>query len=122
MENKKILIVDDEPDILKVVIFRIKKAGYAVVSAEDGKSALDITQVEKPDLILLDIRLPILTGYEVCKKLKSNKAVKDIPVIFLSASTGEDIDCKVVECGAQGYMRKPFEVEELLETIKKFIG
>ena len=119
---KKILAVDDEPDILKVVIFRLKKIGYEVITAIDGKEALDLAERERPDLILLDLRLPIINGYEVCQKIKADEKLKKIPVILLTASTSSEFAEKMKEYQADDYLVKPFEPEELLTKIKKFIG
>ena len=119
---KKILVVDDEPDILKVVTFRLKKAGYDIKTAEDGQKALEEIKKEKPDLIFLDLRLPIIDGYEVCRRLKSDEALKKIPVIFLTASTAPTVASKAEEFKADDFLIKPFEPEELLKKVKKFIG
>ncbi len=120
---KKILAVDDEPDILKVIFFRLKGAGYDVKTAIDGDQALEMLAQEKPDLILLDITLPTLSGYEVCKRVKSDEKLKDIPVIFLTASTAsEGFKERAEEAGAQGYMFKPFEFDVLLAEINRVIN
>ncbi len=119
---KKILIVDDEIDILKVVTFRLKKAGYEVLTAVNGKEALDSIRDKRPDLILLDLRLPIMDGYEVCRQVKTDETLKNIPIIFLTASQAERIKEKVKGYDAEDYLIKPFEPEELLEKVKKFIG
>ena len=119
---KKILIVEDEPDILKVVSSRLKKMGYEVLIAVDGKEGVDIAQKEKPDLILLDLRLPLMDGYEVCKRVKADKKLKHIPVILLSASQVARIKESMKECKADDYIIKPFEPKELLDKIKKFIN
>jgi DNA-binding response OmpR family regulator len=118
---KKILIVDDEPDILKVVIFRLKKSGYEVLSAVNGEEAIELIKANVPDLIFLDLRLPLLSGAEVCKQLKSNEKLKHIPIILFTASadTVKDILAKTK---ADDYIIKPFEPEVLLEKIRKFIG
>ena len=118
---KKILVVDDEPDILKVVVFRLEKAGYKVTAAEDGQKALDSVQREKPDLILLDLRLPVIDGYEVCKRLRSDEAFKKIPIIFLTASTAPTIIEKTKEYKADDYLIKPFEPDDLLKKVEKFV-
>lgn len=119
--KKRILIVDDEPDILRVVMFRLRKAGYEVISAEDGQAGWQMAITEMPDFILLDIRLPLMDGFEVCKKLKEDPKTAGIPVIFLSASSAEDLSSKVKEYNAEGFMRKPFEPDELLKTIEKIL-
>ena len=118
---KKILIVDDEIDILKVVTFRLKKAGYEVLTAVNGKEALDSIRDKRPDLILLDLRLPIMDGYEVCRQVKTDETLKNIPIIFLTASQAEKIKEKVKGFDAEDYLIKPFEPEDLLKKVKKFI-
>ena len=117
---KKILFVDDEPDVMRVALFRLKKAGYEVATAVNGQEALDLVQQIIPDLLLIDIRIPIFTGLEVCKKVKSDEKLKHIPVILFTASV-QDMDIKVKEVGADGYLLKPFNPEQLLEKVKKFL-
>ncbi len=120
---KKILVVDDEPDILKVVIFRLQKEGYEVKTAIDGQMAIDMLSEERPDMVLLDITLPLLNGFEVCKRIKSDENLKDIPVMFLTASTAsEGFKERAESVGSQGYMFKPFDYELLLEKVKKLIN
>ena len=120
--GKRILIVDDEPDILKVAVYRLKKAGYEVISAEDGGTGLNLAFKEKPDLILLDLRLPVMDGFDVCQQLKSNPEFKNIPVILFTASSDKAVEEKAKEIGADGHLMKPFEPQELLEIVKRFIG
>lgn len=119
---KKVLIVDDEPDVLKIVSFRLKAAGYEITTASDGREALDSAEKDRPDLILLDLRMPVMDGYEVCRKLKSDENLKNIPVIFLTASSGATIKDKAREYKADDYIVKPFEPEDLLRKVKKIIG
>ena len=120
---KTILVVDDEPAIVKVVSFRLKKAGYNVVSAADGQEGLDLIGKIKPDLILLDLRLPVLDGFQVCQKVKADENLKAIPIIIFTASSmGENIDSRYKEVGADDYLIKPFEPEVLLEKIRKLLG
>ena len=118
--GKNILIVDDEPDLLRLARFRIEKSGYRVLSAVNGRDALELAEKEPPDLILLDMRLPLMEGPDVCLCLKTNDKLKHIPVILFTAST-QDINKKVTFCGAQGYILKPFSAEELLKKVKEFI-
>jgi len=120
---KKILIVDDEPDIVKVVGFRLKKEGYAVEVAVDGQQGLDMAASIHPDLVLLDITLPKINGYEVCKRLKADEKLKDIPVVFMTASlsTGGFAE-NFPLTGAQGYVFKPFDYQNLLNEIQKFLS
>ena len=119
--TKKILVVDDEPDIRKIVTFRLKKAGYEIATATNGQEALDSAQKEKPDLILLDLRLPIIDGYEVCRRLKTDQELKHIPVILLTASSAGKIAEKTKEFKADDYLIKPFDPEKLLAKVKKFL-
>lgn len=119
---KRILIVDDEPDLLKVTTFRLKKAGYEILSAVNGQEALDLVHLSPPDLILLDLRLPLISGDDVCRQIKAEDKLKHIPVILFTASVGQDISTRVKAVCADEYIVKPFEPDELLEKIKKFIG
>ena len=120
---KKILIVDDEPDIMKSVSFRVKKAGYGVMEATDGQEGLDMARTEKPDLILLDWRLPVKDGGEVYQELKADDDLKDIPVIILTASREtESLDVKLKNIGAKYVLIKPYEPAELLQKISELIG
>jgi two-component system alkaline phosphatase synthesis response regulator PhoP len=119
--HEKILIVDDEPDLLKIACFRLEKSGYQILSATDGQSALEMVDKERPDLVLLDLRLPLLNGPDVCLRMKKDQNLKHIPVILFTAST-QNIAEITEACGAQGYITKPFAVDELLEKIKKLIS
>ena len=85
MENK-ILIIDDEPDLLKIVVFRLKKAGYRVLTAVDGQQALDIIRSDKPNLILLDVLLPVKDGVTICKIIKDDDTTRQITVILFTAT------------------------------------
>ncbi len=119
-DKKRILIVEDEPDLIKLTVFRLKKAGYEIIIATDGGQGLEMAGTEAPDLILLDLGLPVIDGYEVCRRLKDNESFKDIPVVILTASTSRITD-KVREIGADDYVLKPFEPQDLLLKIKKFL-
>lgn len=119
---RKILIVDDEPDILRATKVRLISLGYDVITASDGKDVIAIIQTGMPDLVLLDLWLPGMSGDEICLKLKADDKLKHIPVVMFTASSNFDISNKVREIGANGYLIKPFTSEELIQTIKKFIG
>ncbi len=120
--GKKILVVDDEPDILKVVTFRLKKFGYEILEAVDGQKALHLIEKERPDLILLDLRLPVMDGYEVCRRVKADEKLKDIPVVILTASVTSDMQIKIEQLKADDYVIKPFDSEMLLAKVKHFLG
>jgi DNA-binding response OmpR family regulator len=119
---KKILIVDDEPDVLKMIAFRVKKAGYEIATAFDGEKALEAVSKDRPDLILLDLRLPRIDGWEVCRRLKADEKFSSIPIVILSASVSSLNSDKTKELEAEDYLLKPFEPVVLLEKIKNLIG
>ena len=118
---KRILVIEDEMDVLKMTVFRLKKAGYDVLTADDGKKGLDTVEQERPDFIFLDLNLPVMDGYEVCRELKKDEELKKIPVVILSASS-DGIKEKSIEIGADDYIIKPYEPQELLNKIEKFLG
>lgn len=115
--RKKILVVDDERDMVAIVQELLLKHGYEVMTAFDGKQALDLTPQFNPDLILLDYRMPELNGHEVCKQIKSNPQLKHIPVIFMTASPQETNSGTIELMHADDCIIKPFEPEELLKKI-----
>jgi two-component system, OmpR family, alkaline phosphatase synthesis response regulator PhoP len=117
--SKKILVVDDEPDILKVVVFRLKKSGYEVLSAVNGKETLELLKTQKPDLIVLDYRLPDTNGLEISKVVRADASMKTMPIILLSASSGGDISQALQDAHVNEYVKKPFDPEELLAAIKR---
>ena len=118
---KKILVVDDEPFILRLVESRLKANGYEVVTAADGQEGLAKARSEKPDLIVLDIMLPKLDGYRVCRLLKLDDNYKHIPILMFSARVqGEDRE-KGLEAGANAYMTKPFDPQAFLGQIKSLL-
>jgi len=118
---KKILLVDDEPHIIMMLENRMKHAGYDVITASDGQEALTKAQKEKPDLIILDLMLPKLDGYKVCRMLKFDEKYKHIPIIMLSARA-QEVDKKMGEAvGADGYVTKPFEPQVLLGKVKDLL-
>ena len=122
MAKGKILVVDDEVYIVHILDFSLGMEGYEVITALDGEAALEKARNEKPDLIVLDIMMPKLDGYETCKALKSESKTKDIPVILLSAK-GRNADQKLgFEVGADDYITKPFSPRKLVERINAILG
>ena len=116
--NTKILIVDDEEDILTLLEYNLEKAGFKVISADDGPEAIELTKKENPSLIILDIMLPSMEGTEVCKVIKRDNATSHIPIIMLTAK-GEEVDRIVgLELGADDYITKPFSPRELVLRVK----
>jgi len=115
----KILIAEDERDIRELVAFSLRGlSGFEVVQAVNGVDAVERATAELPDLILMDVRMPRMTGYEACKKLKLNDATKDIPVIFLSAKGQESEIEKGLSVGAEEYILKPFAPDELVNHVR----
>ncbi len=122
MAKGRILVVDDEVYIVHILDFSLGMEGYEVVTALDGEQALEKVAQQKPDLIVLDIMMPKLDGYETCKALKSREETKDIPVILLSAK-GRNVDQKTgFEVGADDYITKPFSPRKLVERINSILG
>lgn len=121
MAKKRILLVDDEAQLVELVKMRLEANGYQVLTAYDGKEALDMAKKEMPDLIILDLMLPKIDGYKVCRMLKFDEKYKKIPIILFTARALE-ADKKVgMEVGADDYITKPFEPELLLMKIKDFL-
>ncbi len=118
---KKILVVDDEPDLLKVTALRLKKTGYDVVVGIDGREAMDLAHQAVPDLMILDVYLPVMNGDEVARILKQEEAMKHIPIILISA-TMESLPARAKESMADSYLIKPFTPEQLLSEVKRLIG
>jgi two-component system, OmpR family, alkaline phosphatase synthesis response regulator PhoP len=122
MAKGRILVVDDEIYIVHILDFSLGMEGYEVITALDGEQALEKARADKPDLIVLDIMMPKLDGYETCKILKAEPETKDIPVILLSAK-GRNVDQKIgFEVGADDYITKPFSPRKLVERINAILG
>ena len=120
--NKKILITEDSPTILAITKDTLESVGYSVICAVDGQEGLDKARKEMPDLIILDLMLPKIDGYKVCRMLKFDERYKKIPVILLTARAGET-DVKLGrEVGADAYIIKPFEPEILLSKITELLN
>ena len=122
MSKGRILVVDDEIYIVHILDFSLGMEGYEVITALDGEQALEKLRTEKPDLIVLDIMMPKLDGYEVCKTIKGNSETAHIPVILLSAK-GRNVDQKLgFDVGADDYITKPFSPRKLVERINQLLG
>jgi CheY-like chemotaxis protein len=117
LTQAKILVVDDEADLVSTVQYRLRWYHYEVITAANGKEGLEKATNEKPDLILLDIRMPVMDGYEMLERLKNRPDLKDIPVIMFTAySDARDI-AKAIDFGIVDYVTKPFDFIELMEKI-----
>lgn len=115
--GRKILVVDDEPYVVRALSFILKKGGYEVTTAADGQEALRHVEEDKPDLILLDIMMPDLDGFEVTQRLKKDPATKDIYIILITAKGQEEDRRKGFESGADDYITKPFSPTGLIKMI-----
>jgi CheY-like chemotaxis protein len=117
----KILIAEDERDIRDLVAFTLRFAGHEVVSVGNGEEAVSMAGQEHPDLILMDVRMPRMTGYEACEKIKADPQIKDIPVVFLSAKGQEAEIRSGLEAGADEYLLKPFAPAELTQQVAEIL-
>ena len=118
----KILIADDERDIRDLVAFALRFAGYEVLTTSNGEEAVRAVLEELPDLILLDVRMPRMTGYEACRQIKAQPGTQDIPIIFLSAK-GQEAEVNAgLQLGAVEYIVKPFSPDDLLTRVKTILG
>jgi len=122
MENKKILVVDDQVDLVKTIQFALELEQYKVLVSYNGEDALNQARKENPDLILLDIMLPKLDGYKVCRLLKFDEHYKHIPILIMTAKTQQKDRLLGTETGADEYITKPFDMEELMAKIKKYLS
>ena len=118
----RILVVDDEPEAVELVEFNLKQAGYAVITAADGAEALKKARGQTPDLIVLDVMLPEMDGFEICKTLRLDPATAKIPILMLTAKAAEIDRVLGLELGADDYLTKPFSPRELLLRIKKILA
>ena len=118
MNDKKILVVEDDKDLISLIKFNLKSEGFNVLLSPNGEDGLFTAKEEKPDLILLDWMLPILSGIEVLQRLKNNKDTKSIPVIFITSKGEENDKIRGLNSGADDYIVKPFSTKELIARIK----
>lgn len=121
MAKKRILVIDDEPDFVRMLRARLTIEGYDVITAEDGIKGIQIARKEKPDLIILDIMMPGLDGHAVCDMLKKSTLTWSIPVIYLTARTSQADEMQALERGAKLYLTKPYDPATLLEMVKSVL-
>lgn len=120
--SQKILIADDEPNILISLEFLMKREGYEVVLARDGQEALDAIERERPALVLLDVMMPVKSGFDVCSEVRSRDEFRDMAIVMLTAK-GRDTDiAKGLALGANAYMTKPFSTKELVQKVREMVG
>jgi DNA-binding response OmpR family regulator len=116
--NERILVAEDQPHIRALIQYKLRNSGYQVVAVEDGEAALKNAIESKPDLILLDVMMPLMTGFEVLAALKQNEETRQIPVLLVTAQSSESEVLKGLEMGADDYVTKPFSPNELAARVK----
>ena len=122
MAGKKILVVDDEPNIVRSLTYVLNKEGYDVSTAEDGVQAMTMIRGSKPNLMILDVMMPNKSGYEVCQEVKSDAELRDIHVVMLTAK-GRDSDREIeLAQGADEYITKPFSPMQVVSRVKEILG
>ncbi|HOE97659.1 MAG TPA: response regulator [Candidatus Sumerlaeota bacterium] len=117
----KVLLADDEEDVKVVLKMFLESKGYDIVTAYDGLDAIDQARTHKPDVILLDIMMPLVDGFEVCRKLKGDPETAEIPIIMLSAASHAESVQKGLDAGAAEYLIKPFEPEQLVKVLEDVV-
>jgi DNA-binding response OmpR family regulator len=118
----KILIAEDEPDIRELVTFMLRFAGYEVVAASNGEDAVRTAAREIPDLVIMDVRMPRMTGYDACRLMKANPDLRHVPVVFLSAKGQESEIQSGLDAGAEEYLLKPFSPAELTNRVRGILS
>lgn len=118
----KILVADDEPHILKLVTFTLSKQGWEIVTASDGATAAELAETEQPDLILLDVMMPVMNGFEAAKKICENPKTSHIPIVMLSAKSQQVEIAEGLTCGASEYICKPFTPKDLVQRVSEMLG
>ena len=118
----KIVIAEDEPDIRELIAFTLRFAGYEVITGSNGEEGYELTKKEQPDLAIFDVRMPRMTGYDACKKIKADPEIAHIPVVFLSAKGQENEIEQGLAAGAEEYLLKPFAPDQLTEHVRAILA
>ena len=119
---KSILVADDDPDIVNIVAMSLEAQGYAVFKAANGQEAVEQARQHTPDLIFMDMMMPVQSGYEAVSELKADEATRDIPVVGLSAKAMSDDMERALEAGIDGYVTKPFRISQILSTVEGYLN
>ncbi|MGC8595593.1 MAG: response regulator transcription factor [Candidatus Kryptoniota bacterium] len=118
---KKILLAEDTQEVASLLLFKLRKSGFIVHHAVNGEEALKMVNVVKPDLIILDVMMPVIDGFEVLMKLRENETTKSIPVLMLTSLSTEKEVVRGLQLGADDYLTKPFSPQELLVRVNKLL-
>ncbi|HEV2643820.1 MAG TPA: response regulator [Candidatus Elarobacter sp.] len=119
---KRILVADDEPDVRELVVYRMKRSGYEVLEAKNGEEAFHLAVEHVPDLIVADVMMPRVDGYELTRRLRAEQATQRIPIILLTARTQEADVSQGFDAGADDYLKKPFNPDELVARVRAVLG
>ena len=120
-DKAKVLVIDDEPDIVEILSYNLGKEDYAVSKAYDGEEGLRIAQAELPDLIIMDVRMPGTSGIEACRKLKADELLKHIPILFLTADSDEYTSMNAQEAGGEHFITKPIRPNILMGLVNEIL-
>ena len=118
----KIVVAEDEPDIRELIAFTLRFAGHEVITGSNGQEGYDLIKLNRPDLAMFDVRMPKMTGYDACKKVKADPEISHIPVVFLSAKGQENEIEQGLAAGAEEYLLKPFAPDQLTERVKAILA
>ena len=122
VKSAKLLIVDDEPATVQMIETFIQINGYKAATAYNGKDGLTMLELEKPDLVILDLMMPDMEGFEVCQRMRASDAFKTTPILIISARTDQESIDRAYASGANGYLTKPFQLPELLSEIERLVN
>jgi two-component system, cell cycle response regulator DivK len=120
--TQRILVVEDQEDNRRIIRDLLTSAGYDMIEAVDGEAGVRLAETERPDLILMDIQLPLLDGHEATRRIKQDPELRHIPIIVVTSYALSGDDAKAIAAGCDGYVAKPFSPRQLLATIRKFLG
>ncbi len=119
---KVILVVEDDPKSLKLIRDLLKVSGYKTIEATDGKQGVELAKSKKPDLILMDVQMPVMDGLEATRILKADAVTRNIPILALTSYAMKGDEDRILEAGCDGYLAKPFDIQELLQEVAKYLS
>ncbi len=120
--RKKVLIVDDQPSIVTTLTFQVQNAGYDVLTASNGELALKILMEQMPDLVLMDVMMPKMNGWEVCRRIRSIESMKELPIFVVTSLHGDAETAIAKNSGANEFLVKPIKTDDLVKRLRKYLG